>query len=632
MLHAAREYKCGCKRNRQGVGYCLVVLTERVFFDMEVEAAVKEAEAAAFEANEAKNAAWAAYNEVNSERRDIYEELVYDIRNGWTNYGYSEYCQILRNQYASDNDGDGRYDGLSGSRIYNLVSKSVIVEGVNKNFSFPAWGYEVEDDLQGSKFIPLFGYVNRTNTVGEIEYQLEGDKSKSTRGITELELGYVDEAAIAEYLTWYEANAKEQAEKNLENAQKNYDAAVEHEAMWKAMAEAALAYNEEAEARSEAIDNYNEAVYAYNEAQDALTEAQNAVTDAENKVASKKAASEAYSKKETGYVAQATAAVEEYTKKETGKVAVAEAALAAAKKAQSELKATATDAEKEAAAQAVADAEAALAQVKKELAAAQEYLSDVKKRAEWAAEDLKTAEAELKAAKEAVPAAEAAVAEAEAAVVALQNAYDDAQRALQLAYEAYKKVADSYDLPTYAYDGVASTYKNAVATLEAQTRNLEAAKKAVTDEGIQESIKYQKNQFTKLLDWKAWADEKLEAYNSLAKPYQELYIEWMILDRAYTIADAEYDELNGILGNLTNASSYESRIADLEDDIEGWTEDIADVEQDKIAAADFTTLEEAVEQCKLDVAMAEEYVKICQIAYDAAKAAYEAEANATPAE
>ena len=44
VLHDAAEYESGCERDRQRVGYRLVMLGESIFFDMEVEPLVDVAE------------------------------------------------------------------------------------------------------------------------------------------------------------------------------------------------------------------------------------------------------------------------------------------------------------------------------------------------------------------------------------------------------------------------------------------------------------------------------------------------------------------------------------------------------------------------------------------------------------
>jgi hypothetical protein len=127
---------------------------------------------------------------------------------------------------------------------------------------------------------------------------------------------------------------------------------------------------------------------------------------------------------------------------------------------------------------------------------------------------------------------------------------------------------------------------------------------------------------------KAWADEQLEAYNSMAKTEAELYVDYRVSYRAAEIAEAEYDALVELQADIEDA---EDVIADLVADVEDWTEEIAELEQDKIDAADFTTYEDAVAYWTKIVELDEAKVAARKVDADAKKAAFEA-ASATPAE
>ncbi len=621
-----------------------IAILEKYATEVDVEKIKADADAAYVAYKEAAYARDAARDlknngEIAKQRNEIWRQFYKNDDTGNNLFKYYSSVKDLEDGQLSYRSNAALDGAFSSNYMLGVYLNSEYVDIDDDGNTERVYGYYADvknDELSEARstFIPLYGSDSDNEQVEVKEYQLEGDSFKRPMfvyGITSY--GFFDKEAVEGYIEWYKENGEEAMATAIENKQKEYDEAVKNQEMWKAIAEAALPFKEAGEAREEAQDALDEANDALDEAKDALDDANDAVTTAERNVATKKAASEAYSKKETGYVAQATAAVEEYTKKETGKVAVAEAALAAAKKAQSELKATATDAEKEAAAEAVAEAEAALAQVKKELAAAQEYLSDVKKRAEWAAEDLKTAEAELKAAKEAVPAAEAAVAEAEAAVVAAENAVDDAQRAFDLAKAAFVKVGEVYVADgiyvthndwDVAYADASRNYTSWTNDVKVYAEQLAELKENTDTEDV---IALIKANAARVEEYMAWVDENLDVYNELAFELADLEIDYYKKNRLANLAYAEYSALLDI---LEDAEEAVNEIPEMKEDIEELKAEIAEIEKEIAEATTFTEEKQLIEKWQLEVAMAEELVKIREAEVAAAKAAYEAEAN--PAE
>ena len=501
------------------------------------------------------------------------------------------------------------------------------------------YGYSktVKDELTGqtkSEFVPMYAQMNTTERVYK-EYKLEGTVQTYKAYVDLIKsYAYFDKEVIEEYIETLKAESDDAVADSKETVQKAYDNAVEQEAMWKTVTEAAKAWKEAQEAYNDAYNSANDQYATFlNEetgkyepgAKNAVRQATNAVNTAKVKVNNADAKVKEYTTKETGKVAVATAAVEEYTKKETGKVAVAEAALAAAKKAQSELKATATDAEKEAAAEAVANAEAKLAQVKKELAAAQENLADIKKQAEWAAEDLKKAEAALEAAEAELKAAEAALEAAEAAVVAAENANDDAKRAYEVAcaevnFTPRNNANDAFDYSSDKYTywaGKVKEYAEDLADIEENGGVATAAKVALMEKNLAAVVEYM-----------AWVDEQIAEYNKLQLEYLDLMVAYEQENRKVTLLRNEYNALNSVLSDAEDALE---QIPGIEEEIEGYEKQIAQYEKNIEEATAFTEEKQIIEKWQLEVAMAEELVKVRQVELDAAKAAYEA-ATATPAE
>ena len=521
---------------------------------------------------------------------------------------------------------NGNYYSINESLGFaNLQPKWLdLDEDGNDEYVYGYYVNGVEDELTGqtspAEFIPLFASNYETEIVYK-DYKLEGNVNSSRAGVELIKsYAFFDKEAVAKYIETLKADSDKDVAKDTESVQKAYDNAVEQEAKWKTVTEAAKAWKEAQEAYNDAYNSANDQYATFlNEetgkyepgAKNAVRQATNAVNTAKVKVNNADAKVKEYTTKETGKVAVATAAVEEYTKKETGKVAVAEAALAAAKKAQSELKATATDAEKEAAAEAVADAEAALAQVKKELAAAQENLADIKKQAEWAAEDLKKAEAALEA--------------AEAAVVAAENANDDAKRAYEVAcaevnFTPRNNANDAFDYSSDKYTywaGKVKEYAEDLADLE-ENGGVDVAKR----------IAWIEKNVAAITEYMAWADAQIAEYNKLQLEYLDLEVVRMQENRKVTLLSNEYYALNSVLADAESALEEIPNIEKLIEEYKGY---IADCEKNIEEATAFTEEKQLIEKWQLEVAMAEELVKVRQVELDAAKAAYEA-ATATPEE
>ena len=622
-----------------------IAILEKYATEVDVEKIKADADAAYVAYKEAAYARDAAYDlcyngEIAKQRNEIWNQFFKNDGTGNNLFKYYSSVTNLENGTLSYRSNAALEGAFNTNYMLGVFFNQKNVDIDDDGYDEQVYGYYADvknDELSEARrtFIPLYGVDYDSEQVEVKEYQLEGDSFKRTLkvyGITSY--GFFDKEAVEGYIEWYKENGEKAMATNIENTQKLYDKAVEDQAIWKAIAEAALPREEAYDAMKEAEDALDEANTALVDAKDALAEAKGAVTTAENNVATKKADVESYTAKTTGSIAVQTAVVEEYTKKETGKVAVAEAALAAAKKAQSELKATATAAEKEAAADAVAAAEAKLAQVKKELAAEQEKLADIKKQAEWAAEDLKAAEAKLKAAKEAVPAAEAAVAEAEAAVVAAENAYDDAKRVFELADANYAEVAKSYNMAVWpvkaepgrpaAFADASNNYTNATNDVETYAEALAELKENTDTEDV---IALIKANAARVEEYMAWVDENLDVYNELASELADLDIDYYKKNRLANLAYAEYSALLGI---LEDAEEAVNEIPEKKEDIEELKADIAEIEKEIAEATTFTEEKQLIEKWQLEVAMAEELVKIREAEVAAVKAAYEAEAN--PAE
>ena len=508
-------------------------------------------------------------------------------------------------------------------------------DGINEQ----VYGYSktVKDELTGqtkSEFVPMYAQMNTTERVYK-EYKLEGTVQTYKACVDLIKsYAYFDKEVIEEYIETLKAESDDAVADSKETVQKDYDNAVENEAKYKAVTEAAKAWKEAQEAYNKANASATNDHYTFlNEetgehepgAANAVRQAKDAVTTAENNVATKKTAVEGFTAKTTGSIAVQTAVVEEYTKKDTGKVAVAEAALAAAKKAQSELKATATDAEKKDAADAVAAAEDKLAEVKKELAAEQEKLADIKKRAEWAAEDLKKAEAALEAAEAELEAAEAALEAAKAEVIVAENANDDAKRAYQVAcaeadVQAYDNANQAFNTASSNYTywaGKVKEYAEDLADLDENGGADTAAKVALMEKNLAAVVEYM-----------AWVDEQIAEYNKLQLEYLDLMVAYEQENRKVTLLRNEYNALNSV---LADAESALNEIPGIEEQIEGYEKQIAQYEKNIEEATAFTEEKQIIEKWQLEVAMAEELVNVRQVELAAAKAAYEA-AVATPEE
>ena len=131
-----------------------------------------------------------------------------------------------------------------------------------------------------------------------------------------------------------------------------------------------------------------------------------------------------------------------------------------------------------------------------------------------------------------------------------------------------------------------------------------------------------------VVEYMAWADEQFEAYNEALIEAAEAEVEYLKLNRIFNNA---YDEWYALGQVVADSQAAADQIAALEDYIEDCTEEIAELEQEKIDAADFTTYEDAVAYWTKIVELDEAYVAACKVDADAKKAAFEA-ASATPAE
>lgn len=501
------------------------------------------------------------------------------------------------------------------------------------------YGYSVqsEDELTGntsSEFIPLFADNRDYETIIK-DYKRQGTEGYSQYSVELIKsYAFFDKEAIAEYIEILKAKSDDAVADGTEAVQKDYDNAVENEAKYKAVTEAAKAWKEAQEAYNNANASATNDHFTFlNEetgerepgAANAVRQAKNAVANAKTAVNAAEAKDKEYTTKDTGKVAVATAAVEEYTKKDTGKVAVAEKALKDAKDAQAALKATATDAEKKAAADAVAAAEKALADVKKQLAAAEEALADVKKQAAWAAEDLKKAEAALEAAEAELEAAEAALEAAKAEVIVAENANDDAKRAYQVACAEADVYA--YDNANQAFNAASSAYTYWVGEVKKYADQLADIEE---NGGVSDAkrIAWIEKNVASISEYMAWADAQIAEYNKLQLEWLDLEVARLQEDRKVTLLKNEYNALNSV---LADAESALNEIPGIEEQIEGYEKQIAQYEKSIEEATAFTEEKQIIEKWQLEVAMAEELVNVRQVELAAAKAAYEA-AVATPEE
>ena len=310
----------------------------------------------------------------------------------------------------------------------------------------------------------------------------------------------------------------------------------------------------------------------------------------------------------------------------------AEEALEAAEEALKNAPADATVEEKTALAVAVETAKATLEAAKAaeaEALRAWNYAKDEEAVAERLNE---AAKAELEAAKAALDAEKEKVEPARLAAEEAKHAYD-------LYYDEF---ASNLGVEKYTSDWVMNyetgeedyVEVSASATFKTWTYQYEANMEYVAD--INSSIERAEAQYEAAL---AFADEDAEEFLATAEEFaagvEDYVAEYNAAQKALTDLEVAADfawyayDLNdkaklALTERLAGIQSLDEQIADYEEAIEGFKEDIKDAEENKETVSNLTTQEQLVEEAKTRLELAQANVEFCQARADAAKAAWEA--------
>lgn len=256
---------------------------------------------------------------------------------------------------------------------------------------------------------------------------------------------------------------------------------------------------------------------------------------------------------------------------------------------------------------------------------ATEALTKAEAEAKWAAEDLKAAEKALADAEAALEAAKAEKLAAESALAAAEIANENAKRAYEQACAEAEVNAE--DNANDAFNNASQMYTNWANTVKQYAKNL-----ANLDENggvdVAKRIAWIEKNVASITEYMAWADAQIAEYNKLQLEYLDLEVVRLQENRKVTLLSNEWRALNSV---LADAESALEEIPNIEKKIEEYKGDIADCEKNIEEATAFTEEKQLIEKWQLEVAMAEELVKVRQVELDAAKAAYEA-ATATPEE
>lgn len=310
----------------------------------------------------------------------------------------------------------------------------------------------------------------------------------------------------------------------------------------------------------------------------------------------------------------------------------AEDALEAAEEAQKNAPADATVEEKTALAVAVETAKGDLEAAKAAEAEALRAWNYAKDEVDVADRLNKAAKAELDAAKAALDAEKEKVEPARLAAEEAKHAYDlyYDEFASNLGVEKYTGVWVTNEL-TWEEEYVEVS---ASATFETWTNQYEGNLEYVAD--IQSSIKNYEAQYEAAI---AFADEDAEAFlataEELAAGVEDYVAEYNAAQKALTdlevaasfawyAYDLNYEAKNALTVRLAGIESLDAQIAGYEDAIEAWKDAIKASEENKETVSNLATQEQAIEDAKTQLELAQATVEFLQARADAAKAAWEA--------